>query len=153
MHFLVDTGVLLRLFVREDPRHSLIREMVVALRVRGHVLVAALQNVAEFWNVCTRPATARGGYGVPIDEAGRRVRVMDHFVRVIHDVEATYSEWKRLVAAYGVSGVQVHDARLVALMRNHAITNVITLNETDFQRYEGLNVFSPEGALSLARSA
>jgi predicted nucleic acid-binding protein len=117
MHFLVDTGVLLRLFVAEDRRYELIREMVVTLRVRGHELVTGLQNVAEFWNVCTRPATARGGYGVPVDEAARRVRILDHFVRVIRETDETYPEWKRLTAQYGVMGVQVHDARLAALMR------------------------------------
>lgn len=33
-------------------------------------------------------------------------------------------EWRRLVVNYGVSGVQVHDARLVATMLVHDVTHI-----------------------------
>ena len=47
-----------------------------------------------------------------------------------------YSEWKRLVAKYNVSRVQVHDARLAASMVAHNVTRILTFNLTDFERYE-----------------
>jgi predicted nucleic acid-binding protein len=34
-----------------------------------------------------------------------------------------------------VSGVQVHDARLVAAMKTHGVTHILTFNVVDFQRY------------------
>jgi hypothetical protein len=40
-------------------------------------LVMATQNLAEFWNVCTRPATARGGLGLSIAETDRRLSVLE----------------------------------------------------------------------------
>jgi hypothetical protein len=43
----------------------------------GDILVTAAQCAAEFWNVCTRPTTARGGFGLSIPEAGRRLRVLE----------------------------------------------------------------------------
>ena len=70
MPYVLDTGVLLRLFDRSDPSHVAIRQAVIRLKVRGERLVTTAQNIAEFWNVSTRPATARGGYGLS-GKAGR----------------------------------------------------------------------------------
>jgi hypothetical protein len=52
---------------------------------------------------------------------------------------------KRLIAKYAVSGKQVHDARLVAMMLVWQIEQVLTLNDRDFRRYEpeGITVVTP----------
>jgi predicted nucleic acid-binding protein len=60
MLVLVDSGILLRLLEPTDPQHAAIRGAARVLRSRGDSLVTAAQNAAEFWNVCTRPAAARG---------------------------------------------------------------------------------------------
>ena len=72
MPYVLDTGVLLRLFDRSDPSHIAIRQAVICLKVRGERLVTTAQHIAEFWNVSTRPATARGGYGLPVEKVERR---------------------------------------------------------------------------------
>ena len=56
-----------------------------------------------------------------------------------------YTEWRRLVLTFNVSGVQVHDARLVAAMNEHGVTHMLTLNTTDFVRYgdEGIVAIDP----------
>lgn len=72
MLLLVDTGILLRLLDRTDPQHKDVRDAAVLLRQRGHRGVITPQNAAEFWNVCIRLATARGGLGLisgPADES------------------------------------------------------------------------------------
>ncbi len=61
MLILVDSGILLRLMERADPQHGVIRHAIRTHTARGDELVTAFQNVAEFWNVCTRPTTSRGG--------------------------------------------------------------------------------------------
>jgi hypothetical protein len=45
---------------------------------------------------------------------------------------------------YGVSGVQVHDARLAAAMYVHAVNHILTLNVTDFSRFKGLTAVHPD---------
>lgn len=65
--YLVDTNVLLRLSRLDDPRQQLIRAAINELNGRGTGLYFALQSIAEFWNVCTRP-TERNGFGLSIAE-------------------------------------------------------------------------------------
>src|SRR6266436_4600607 len=115
MVVLVDTGILLRLLDRADPQHQDIRSALRRLRSQGDTLVVATQNIAEFWNVCTRPAAARGGYGLSIQETETRVRILERIFGVLPDTHAYYPVWKHLVSTCSVQGVQVHDSRLVAL--------------------------------------
>ncbi len=55
-----------------------------------------------------------------------------------------------MVVAFGVSGVQVHDARLVAVMKVNSIDRILTLNTADFVRYanEGIVAVDPRSLLS-----
>jgi predicted nucleic acid-binding protein len=142
-----DTGILLRLLDRADPRHAAIRQALRVLRARGDEPVTSTQNIAEFWNVCTRPAAARGGFGLTVPETERRVRLLERLFRVLPDSPAAYPLWRQLVVRHGVQGVQVHDARLVAWMECHGITHLLTLNTADFARYPGITAWAPEDLL------
>jgi predicted nucleic acid-binding protein len=128
MFVVVDSGILLRLLEPSDPQHAAIRGAVRALRGRGDTLVTLAQNVVEFWNVCTRPTTARGGFGLSIADADRRLRIIERLFRVLPDSLAAYQAWRALVVAHAVKGVQVHDARLVAVMQANRIAHILTLN-------------------------
>jgi predicted nucleic acid-binding protein len=135
-----DTGILLRLLDRADPNHAAIRHAVRVLRARGDKLVTSPQNISEFWNVCTRPAAARGGFGLSVVETERRVRHLERLFRVLPDSPTTYPFWRQLVVQHSVRGVQVHDAKLVAWMHAHRLTHLFTLNASDFARYSGITV-------------
>jgi hypothetical protein len=52
------------------------------------------------------------------------------------------------VVAAGVSGIQVHDARMVAAMRVLAIANLLTLNSKDFRWFIGITALSPDDVLA-----
>jgi hypothetical protein len=43
-----------------------------------------------------------------------------------------FPAWKALVAAVGVIGKRVHDARLVAVCHVHQVTHLLTFNTTHF---------------------
>src|SRR5258708_5844088 len=116
MLILIDTGILLRLLDRNDPQHALIRQALRLLRGRGDTFALSAQNAAEFWNVCSRPATARGGLGLTVQETERRLRVVERLFPVLADTTAAYPLWRQLVVRHGVMGAAVHDARLVAWM-------------------------------------
>jgi len=116
---------------------------VRTVKIRGDALVMTAQNVAEFWNVCTRPASARGGLGLTIAETSQRLRLLERIVRVLPDSAAAYPIWRNLVISLAVVGVQVHDARLVALMQAHDMTQILTLNGADFARFSGITTLDP----------
>ena len=143
MDILVDTGVLLRLTIRSDPQHAEVRRSVRLLKARREKLITLTQNAAEFWNVCTRPSTARGGYDLPLHTTEKKLRLVERLVEIRSDSPAIFEEWKRLVSLHSVKGVQVHDVRLVAAMNVYGISHVLTLNGGDFKRYPGLTVIAP----------
>ena len=148
MPYLLDTGVLLRLFDRSDPSHIPIRQAVIRLKVRGERLVTTAQNIAEFWNVSTRPATARGGYGLPAQEVEKRVAFVERFCGLLFDDASSYVQWKLLVSNHRISGVAVHDARIAALMIRHGLTHLVTLNVDDFRRFSGIVPVTPDQVLA-----
>ena len=65
---------------------------------------------------------------------------------LLPDRPEIHTEWRSLVLACAVSGVQVHDARLVAAMRVHGVHRLLTLNVTDFSRYPGIVAVHPRDA-------
>ncbi len=143
MRILADSGILLRLFELGDPRTDAVVRTVVALQDRGDILVTAAQNVAEFWNVCTRPATARGGFGLSFTDTERRLEEVEGTLTLLTELPTTYATWRGLIVSHRVQGKQVHDARLAALMLSHGVTHIVTLNGRDFTRYPGLTVIDP----------
>lgn len=148
MFILADSGILIRLVNPADPLHSSIDAAVRFLRRRGDKLSFAIQNAAEFWNVCTRPATARGGLGLSISETERRLASIESGFALIHESAAVYAIWRQLVVVHSLKGKQVHDARLAALMQAHGVTHILTLNVTDFTRYPGIVALDPASIVS-----
>lgn len=139
---LVDTNVLLRVARRSDPRHKLVDMALARLGEQGTTFHYTHQNIAEFWNVMTRPIE-RNGFGLTVTEAERELRVIEAGMTLLPDSEAVYREWRRILVQYGILGVQVHDARLAASMYVHGVNNILTLNVTDFSRFSGLSALHP----------
>lgn len=138
MAYLFDSNILLRLIHRHHPDHALVRGAVRTLHERGEQSYYTAQNLAEFWNVSTRPTTARGGLGLSIADTDQAARVLERIITLLPDNPAVYGEWRRLLVAHNVQGVQVHDARLVAAMNVNGVTQILTLNAKDFARYPGI---------------
>lgn len=138
MTYLLDTNILLRFIDPTDPSHAIVHQAIYNLRLSEQDLRVSTQNCIEFWNVTTRPVT-RNGFGRTLQNAEQFLRLLTRLFPVLPDDAGVYPEWYRLVSQFDVSGVQVHDARLVAVMRIHQIAHVLTFNTADFVRY------SPEG--------
>jgi hypothetical protein len=147
---LVDTGILLRLFVPADPACPLIRTSIRRLRGEGVPLRTTFQNIAEFWNVSTRPFSARGGYGLASSVVEARLRFIERLFPVVSESLGSFRVWKDLVARHGLQGVSVHDARLVAIMLCEQHVQMLTLNAADFQRYsaDGVRPLTPDDILA-----
>lgn len=144
MTALFDTNQLMRMNEPSDADYRLVRRAAHRLRLRGVRLCIFSQNLIEFWNVATRPATTRGGFGLSLTETDRRMRLLERRFELLPDTPAVFVEWRRLVVAHSVSGVQVHDARLAAAMRVHGIGTIITFDTVDFARFPGIAAVHPK---------
>ena len=143
MLYLIDTGVLLRAVDRQCREHAAILKALRELHGRHDRLATSAQCIREFWAVSTRPAAARGGYGRSVEQTLRWVRSFERILQVLPETPATYARWRQIVEQYAVTGVQMHDANLVAVADTYDATSLITLNPGDFARYSTLQVFTP----------
>jgi predicted nucleic acid-binding protein len=142
--YLLDTNIILRFAQRSHPLNPVVRQKIRQLLREGHQLHITSQNCIEFWNVATRPKD-KNGFGLTPVHADRLLRRIERLFIFLEDSPVIYTRWRTLVVRYGVSGVQVHDARLVAAMRVHEIRYILTFNTSDFKRYaeEGIIAVSP----------
>lgn len=143
MLVLADTNILLRRIHRTHPQHRLTRDAITRIAARGDIVCVTPQNLIECWAVCTRPVE-NNGLGLLPAQANRVLsRIESAALRLAED-DSVYAEWRQLVTSYGVSGKKSHDARLVASMRVHRVTHVLTFNVDDFRRFDGITVIRPE---------
>jgi predicted nucleic acid-binding protein len=149
MDCLADTNVLLRSIHQTHPMHPSALAALTALLASGDRVCITPQNMIEFWNVCTRPAD-RNGLGLTPVEAEREASRLEDILTLLPAIPAIYPEWRRLVIAYSVSGVRVHDAHIVAAMNVYGVSTAFTFNGPDFTRYSGIRAVNPH---DLARPA
>src|SRR5579859_4720917 len=142
--YLVDSNVLLRWVKPDYSDYPVIVSATHFILLHGGILCYTSQNVAEFWNACTRPVD-RNGYGLSPQDTDRRARFFEESLRLLPDIPAVHEEWRKLLVTHSVSGVQVHDARLVAAMRVHGIKRILTFNDKDFARYREIEAVHPRG--------
>ncbi len=136
---LVDTNVLIRLANASDSSYPVALAAVGALKALGDDLRIVPQSLYEFWVVGTRP-TANNGLGMTTAACGTEIDKLEAAFPLLHDLPSLVAEWKALVVAHDCKGKIAHDARIVAAMRTHGITRILTFNGADFQRYSGLTI-------------
>jgi len=115
---------------------------IAALIRDGETLVVTPQIFAEFWNAATRPL-ANNGMGMSHSEAHQEIVKLEEFISVLPETVDVYAEWKRLVLANNVTGIQAHDSRIVAAMNVYGINRIVTFNADDFKRYSPLEIIVP----------
>lgn len=143
MPTLIDTNILLRSVQPSHPMHAIAVRALEVLMKREEPLVIAVQNVAEFWNAATRPSV-NNGLGFTIEEVQAELARLEGFFQILIENAASYTTWKTLLIERRVSGVQVHDARLAAVMKTHGIARIVTFNVTDFARFPEIEAIHPE---------
>jgi len=143
MSYLVDTNVLLRSVQNSHPMQSeAVRAINLLLRNPEAVSVVP-QTLIEFWAVATRPQI-NNGLGLSVVETAQQIAYLKSLFTLLPDTDGIFEEWERLVAQYQVLGKQAHDARLVAAMRVHNLTHLLTFNTADFKRFSFITAVSPQ---------
>lgn len=143
MSYLIDSNILLRSVQTAHPMHTDAKESLKILKQQGELLCLAAQNIYEFWVVATRPQ-ADNGLGFSVVQAVNELVQLRTFFTILEDTPAILTEWETMVTSLSVLGKNAHDARLVAAMKVHGISHLLTFNSKDFQRFQGITVSTPQ---------
>jgi predicted nucleic acid-binding protein len=131
MAFLLDTSILARLANRADSLYPVADPAVARLLLRNELLHVTPQNLIEFRNVATRPNSVNG-LGLTVAEAESKAAIFEASFPLLMETAAIFPAWKALVNALGVTGKQVHDARLAAVCQVHQVSHLLTFNTNHF---------------------
>jgi predicted nucleic acid-binding protein len=140
--YLVDSNVLIRWVQPEGSQFRVVKQAIQRIEELDDTLCYTSQNLGEFWNVLTRPAD-RNGYGLSPEGTLIRAEQIESKFRLLPDIPAVHTQWRKLLVDYRVSGAQVHDARLVAAMHVHGVNRVLTFNTKDFARFKDILAIHP----------
>ncbi len=139
MSYLVETPLLLRLANPSDVLYPVADAAIAGLQTRGESLHIAPQNLVEFRNGATRPVEANG-LGLAPSDVEAQAEAFEQKFLLLPETPDIYPAWKASVKAAGVTGKQVHDARLVAICHVYGVAHILTFNVRHFAR---LAVFGP----------
>ena len=91
MSILADTNVLLRRTQPDHPSHASAVESIARLLAAGDPVYFTLQNMSEFWNVATRPAS-NNGLGFSAALAHSEMEKIERFLTILPDSPAVYGD-------------------------------------------------------------
>jgi hypothetical protein len=142
MSTLLNTNILTRAAQPGHPMYSDAVDAVAELRREGELLCLVPQNLYEFWVAGTR-AASQNGLGLTPSQAQTELTRLKVLFNLFDDTQAILPRWESIVTQYQVVGKNAHDARLVAAMSVHAISQILTFNVSDFRRYQDINALDP----------
>lgn len=148
----LDANMLLRLVSPNHPQYPEAFDAVSAFVGAGWPVCIVPQAIYEFWVVATRPADVNG-LGITTEVAADEVDRFEQEFRLLADTPSIYQAWRDLVIAHSIGGKPAHDARIVAAMRLHDASHLLTFNVTDFKRFDGVTVVHPRDAKQFAKRA
>ncbi len=143
MAIIADSNILLRIADPDHPQWVTASRAIEVLRQRNERVHVLTQNFIEFWTVATRPCASANGLGMSPEMAFQELTKLKCFFALLPEHPYVFEEREELVLTYRVSGKPSHDARLVAAMRLHGISRILTFNVADLCGFQELKRFIP----------
>ena len=142
MTFTIDANLLIYETNVDAPEHEATREALAGawsgsepVVLFAPAVLAYLRNVTHR-TLPSRPVSVRQAFA-SIDQ----VLALDH-VRFASDTSDGWSILRDVALRHDTYGAVVHDAHLVALMRQHGVDTIWT-HDVDFRRFDGIRVYDP----------
>jgi predicted nucleic acid-binding protein len=138
----LDTNILLRSTVTQNPQYSQIRKFVQNYTDAGTELWISRQVIREYISQVTRPQVFMNP--LPSEQIEIQYQRITALYKVADETEAVTQQLITLLKAYPTGGKQIHDANIVATMLAYGIDTLLTLNVDDLKRFEGkITIVSP----------
>jgi len=145
--YLFDTNILLRLSDRISANYALARDATYILIDQGHKCCLTSQIIIEFWVVATRPTEVNGLGWTPERTKNQINQFLTRFT-VLEETPEIFTLWFQLVTDYNIKGKSTHDIRLLAVMKAHSITHLLTFNPDDFVPLPNIIILQPQDLLN-----
>jgi predicted nucleic acid-binding protein len=146
-NYLFDTNILLRLSDRISANYALARDATYILIDQGHKCCLTSQIIIEFWVVATRP-TGVNGLGWTPERTKNQINQFLNRFTVLEETPEIFTLWFQLVSDYNIKGKRTHDIRLLAVMKAHSITHLLTFNPDDFVPLPNIIILQPQDLLN-----
>lgn len=140
--YLLDTNVVMRFCNSSDVQFSVAVNAISRLLAQEDECLLTAQVLVEFWVVATRPLEVNG-LGWTIEQTRSTInQLLDRFP-LLEETSQIFPNWLNLVTIGKVMGKRTHDARIVAAMRAHEVTHLLTFNPSDFKITSGITIVHP----------
>ena len=145
MRYLLDTNVLLRLVLVDEPEHKSVLRAVEKLRAGGNELCCTTQALRELWHVGTRSPEANGIGLSPNEILGLIAEVRRQCLLLPESAE-TFEDWLGLVSVGSIRGAACHDANHIAIAKSNQVDYILTFDLAHFRRFgtDGIKPLRPQ---------
>jgi predicted nucleic acid-binding protein len=130
----VDTNILLRATITQFPLHTQAKSLVDSYLDVGSELWISRQVIREYINQASRPQVFMNP--MTFEQVDTQYRAMRILFKIADETEAVTTQLLALLKEYPTGGKQVHDTNIVASMLVSGIDTLLTLNISDFKRFE-----------------
>ena len=143
----LDTNILLAATDESRHHHLLASRLLSASGSLGCRCALSGQIIREYLVVATRSVEANG-LGLDAADALANVEQLSSRLEFCDETESVSTRLRSLVRSYNWTGKRVHDANVVATMKAHGITRLVTENPADFQVCQDITLITlSEGQL------
>lgn len=140
--YLLDTNVVMRFCNSSDVQFPVAVNAISRLLAQEDECLLTAQVLVEFWVVATRPIEVNG-LGWTIEQTRSTIdQLLDRFP-LLEETSQIFPNWLNLVTNGKVMGKRTHDARIIAAMRAHEVTHLLTFNPSDFKITSGITIVHP----------
>jgi toxin-antitoxin system PIN domain toxin len=138
----VDTNILVYAHREDSPFHGAASERVAELAEGSAMWAIPWPCLHEFLAIVTHPRIY-----TPASPLSRALDQVDAWIEsptlvLLAEAAEHWSTLRALLAAGRIAGPRVHDARIVALCRQHGVRELWSADR-DFNRFAGLSVINP----------
>jgi len=135
--YFIDTNVLLTASDRDRPNHAEAVQFLESSLSGERRLFANGQVFREYLVVATRPLE-NNGFGLTPSDALTNLEAFGKCIQLLDESQTVAQQLQQLVKQHSLKGKRIHDANLVATMRENGLTQLKTYNYGDFSSFEGV---------------
>lgn len=138
-----DTNILLIATDESRRGHKTAKSLLMSLLKEGVNICLSGQVAREYLVVASRPAQVNG-LGLSSGHAVHNIEAIKERALFLEETGFTSELLQHMVVQHKLKGKRIHDANIIATMRTHRITYLLTENPADFECFEHVKLIRLE---------